>query len=418
MNEDIPKREPEYVAEPLKTRSNRKWLIILLVLFIAGAGIAYAVFGNVKPADDANNTEQVVSQETPAQKIEPTLKSEVLLSGHGNIWDLEFLDSDKLIYTVRSGEIWGFSKSSGEKWLISKPSIRAEGEGGLLGIALDNKFSESKRAYICYNALGTPRTVRVASFSLSEDFRTISDFKEIITDIESQAGRHSGCRLAVDKEGLLWVGTGDSALRSAPQNPKSLAGKVLRVDSEGRAVAGNMTEPFDSRIYNYGHRNIQGLVLFDKPVANGAVGLTAEHGSGVDDELNWLMPGNFGWDPAGSKPGYDESVPMTDKTKYPDAVEAVWSSGNPTIAVSGVSLLVAEHWSAWQGRAVMAVLKDKHLLLVEFSQDGRALSEKELLKNEFGRIRTVREGPDGNLYLTTDNGKDDKIIVVKPVTTF
>jgi glucose/arabinose dehydrogenase len=110
---------------------------------------------------------------------------------------------------------------------------------------------------------------------------------------------------------------------------------------------------------------------------------------------------------------------MSDKIKYPDSIAAIWNSGDSTIAVSGLTVLGNEHWGAWYNRVVMAVLKNKHLRLIDFDKDGKVVSEKELYRNEFGRIRSVREGPDGNLYVTTDNGgSEDKIIRLSPQSSF
>lgn len=357
-----------------------------------------------------------VNEKTAQPAREPKLKTETLLEDLSNPWDLEFVSTDTVIFDERGGQIAGLSLTTKERWNILKPQqLRAEGEGGLMGLAIDRDFIDNRYAYVCYNAIaGTKRTVRVARFTLSEDFKSASDFKDIISDIQSQGGRHSGCRLVMDDEEVLWVTTGDSALRTAAQDQKSLAGKILRVDREGKGVSGNLSAPFDTRIYSYGHRNIQGIVLLASPLSNGAIGLTTEHGPDKQDEINWLKPGNFGWDPAGKNAGYDESVAMTDTSKYPDAIPAVWNSGDSTIAVSGMTFLTHSNWRLWQGWTAVAALKGRHVLVMQIKGDGTIGSEKEIL-NDFGRIRTVLEGPDGNLYLTTDNGNgQDKIIRVIP----
>jgi glucose/arabinose dehydrogenase len=358
----------------------------------------------------------VTNQTTADPAREPELKAETVLDGLSNGWDMVFVDANTVLFDERAGQITGLSLATKERWDILKPSqLWAEGEGGMMGLTIDSAFIENHHAYVCYNAkVGTKRSVRVARFTLSADFKTATDFKDIIPDIQSQGGRHSGCRLATDRDGSLWVGTGDSALRTAAQDPKSLAGKILRVDREGKGISGNLPAPFDPRIYSYGHRNTQGLVLLASPLDNGAIGLTAEHGPDIQDEVNWLKPGNFGWDPAGSKSGYDESVPMTDIAKYPDAIPALWNSGESTVAVSGMTFLTSSKWRLWQGWTAVATLKGEHVRVLHITSDGSVRADKEILK-DFGRIRTVLEGPDGNLYLTTDNGnKQDKIIRVVP----
>ncbi len=387
---------------------------LLRIFFAVDLAIILAVAGwflYLKP--DSKDTPSN-NQQSSNLSFEPSLMSLAITEGLSNIWDAAFPNIETAVITTREGMLYGVDLRNKTRWEIAKLDVRAEGEGGLLGITLDSKFSDNRYAYVCYNASSSPLTVRVARFKLAEDNRSILEQKDIIADIESQAGRHSGCRMTMGKDEVLWVGTGDSALRTAAQNPKSLAGKILRVDRDGKGVEGNLSDPFDPRIYSYGHRNTQGIVLFDQPAPNGALGLSAEHGSSRDDEINWLLPGNFGWDPATDKGNYDESVPMTDSDKYPDAVPAIWSSGKSTIAVSGLSTLKHEKWGNWRGRVVMAVLKDKHVRLISFAGDGKIESEEEILK-DFGRVRSVNEALDGNLYITTDNGKgQDKLIRITP----
>ncbi|MDQ3094259.1 MAG: PQQ-dependent sugar dehydrogenase [bacterium] len=399
-------------------KGNKRFLKPLFIGFIALLiGGVWFTFGRGEnsPAEQVTDSNQST---TVTKKYEPNLNTETIVSGHSNIWDLVFPDTETAFYSLRAGEIWGYSLKTDEKWKVaSVGQVLAQGEGGLLGLALDTNFADNRYGYMCYNSTGTPKSVRVARFRTAEDRKSISDIVEIVRDIESQAGRHSGCRLAMDKNEHLWVATGDSALGTSPQNPKSLAGKVLRIDRDGRGVNGNLGDQFDTRIFSYGHRNIQGLVLFDEPI-NGSYGFTAEHGPDRDDEINQIKSGNYGWDPVKGARGYNESVPMTDKTKFPDAIDALWSSGRSTIAVSGIERLSAEHWSAWRDRLAIAVLKDKQIRLMEFDDNHKLISEQTLFQNEFGRIRAVREGPDGNLYFTTDNGNDDKIIRVSPKATF
>jgi glucose/arabinose dehydrogenase len=329
---------------------------------------------------------------------------------------MEFITDTVMIFDERAGRLHGYDITTKKEWSIGTvPNVLAEGEGGLLGLAKDYDFATNRTMYACYNAIGR-KSVRVTKFTLSADYKTASGFTDIITDIQSQAGRHSGCRMEMDKNGMLWIGTGDSAIGTAAQNQTSLAGKILRVDRNGKGVEGNLKAPADTRIYNYGHRNIQGLVLFDKPLANGAVGLTAEHGPDKEDEINWLKPGNYGWNPNGTGGKYDESVPMTDLTKYPDAVPAIWNSGSSTIAVSGMSFLTSSRWSAWQGYLVVAALKGQQVRLIYITVAGKLVSQQEILK-DFGRVRAVTEAPNGDLYLSTDNGNNsDKIIRVVPST--
>ena len=122
-----------------------------------------------------------------------------------------------------------------------------------------------------------------------------------------------------------------------------------------------------------------------------------EHGPRVDDEINLLVAGgNYGWDPV---PGYNESVPMTDRVKFPGAVEAKWSSGSPTLAVSGGIFLEGNQWGVWEGRLAVATLRDSRLRLFEFTPEGDFVGQVIVseLDRSYGRLRTPMMGPDGAL---------------------
>ena len=202
-------------------------------------------------------------------------------------------------------------------------------------------------------------------------------------------GRHSGCRLKIGPDGFLWAGTGDSAQCTIAQSLGSLGGKVLRIDGNGNPAPGN----FSGRIYSYGHRNVQGLAF--RP-GNGQA-YSVEHGSDRDDEVNIEINGaNYGWAPGCP---YDESVPMT----FPGGQPAVWSSGFPTIAPSGGTFLSGPQWKGWDGALAVAVLKAHHLRIFFLNGQGGISGEVPVLTNS-PRLRSAVQGPDGNLYITTDVG--------------
>lgn len=343
--------------------------------------------------------------------VEPTITTEEVLSGLSHPWDTAFLPDKTLVFSERNGEI---SKlEAGKKVLIAKlGDVYVQGEGGLTGIAVDPDFSANQYIYTCFNAqTASGLDVRLTRWKLSKNKDSLSDRHDIITGIPSNgSGRHSGCRVRTQKDGSLWVGTGDAAQAPNPQSPTSLGGKVLHVDRDGKPEKGNLPAPFDPRIFNYGHRNVQGIMLFDTP-KDGVYGYSIEHGSDVDDEVNLLKSGNFGWAP---KVTYVESgIPMTDLNRFPDAISAIWSSGNPTIAPSGGTFLHGEQWGTWNGSVAMAVLKNKELRILTFDKRYKLQDQKTII-NDIGRVRSAIQGPDGNLYISTDNGTNDKIIKVMP----
>ena len=143
-----------------------------------------------------------------------------------------------------------------------------------------------------------------------------------------------------------------------------------------------------------------------------------EHGPDVDDEINLLVKGgNYGWDPVSPSSGYYQQRPMTDMTKYPDAIEAKWSSGDPTLAVSGAIFLTGEWWGDKEGWLAVATLKDSNLYLFQFNEAGHFKNRFTVpeLNGTYGRLRTPMIGPDNALYLTTSNGgNNDFVLRVTP----
>lgn len=338
-----------------------------------------------------------------------------LVSGLDHPWGIDFLPAGDIIFTQRVNKITIISDSDLVE--ITPPEDTfVNGEGGMLDVVVDPEFSENSYIYLCFNSNngdgGNPKVV-VARFNLDLNDSKLTNRVDIIPDLPANpSGRHSGCRLEFDPEGYLWIGTGDTAQYEIPQDTKSLGGKVLRIDRDGNSVDGNLGGDFDSRIYSYGHRNIQGLGFFTNEPYKELIGISIEHGSDRDDEVNLLKKGNFGWDPLQN---YGESVPMTDTVKFPDAIEAIWKSGYPTIAASGGTVINSDKWGDWQNSIVVAALKGSHVRVFQIDPDGKIVKEETILKNQYGRIRTVQESPDGKLYLLTDNGgEEDKILVLEP----
>lgn len=358
-------------------------------------------------------TAALASCRTPPDRLTVT----DALTGLDRPWDLAFLPGGTMVLTERSGRIRSWDGSM-LRTLAQPTDVRVGGEGGMLGLAVDPSFASNRFLYTCF--VSTAPDVRVARWTLDAGGTTLGSRTDIVTGIPvSATGRHSGCRPRFGPDGHLWVGTGDAATATNPQSPTSLAGKVLRVDRNGAAAPGNPgltdpSSPLDDRIYTYGHRNVQGLAF--RPSDGRAFGI--EHGTDCDDEVNALVAGgNYGWDPIGPEgPGvYDESQPMTDTTKFPDARTAVWSSGCPTIAPSGGTFLAGDRWAGWNGALAMAVLKGQQLRVFWLDPaNGDRVGGDWTAVTDKGRLRSAVQGPDGNLYIATDvatpNGRILKVV--------
>ena len=268
--------------------------------------------------------------------------------------------------------------------------------------------------YLCYSATSGQRVVRY-------DYNLLTGIvSPVVTNIVTipLGSDHNGCRIRFGPDGLLWIGTGDANIGTGPQDLNSLVGKVLRVDPDGSPAAGNpfIGQDGDDRIYTYGHRNVQGIAF------SGSQVYSVEHGSAIDDEVNKLFPGgNGGWNPVGEGgffPGYDghdTDPPMTDYNLPSCCMPPVWHSGEPPVAPSGATVVTGSPWGSWDGALIVAFLKDSQARVMVFNDNGDGwIATSSPFLSGFGRLRSVVQGPDGNLYVSTDNGAGDVIFKVTP----
>jgi len=349
----------------------------------------------------------VSASPAPSAQAAPTVRVTRVVDGLTIPWDLTWVGS-VMLYDQRAGGVWSKRGIAAPRRVtMALPRIYAHGEGGLLGIVSDPNAATNQYFYTCQavaTATGAPKGVEVWKWKLTSD-TTAAKVRVLIAGIPLVSGRHSGCRLRFRSEHMLYVGTGDAAQGRNPQNLSSLGGKILRVRDDGSVPASN---PFYSRggnaryVFNYGHRNVQGLVK--RPGRSEL--WSVEQGPARDDEVNLVWSGrNFGWDPT---PGYDESRPMTDKRRHPEANGAKWSSGSPTVATSGGTFISGSRWGSWNGVLAVAMLKGAGIKLFTISSANKITGSTDVMRG-YGRIRTVQQGPDGAVYFTTSNGSNDGI---------
>lgn len=377
-----------------------KRIIVGIASAIIVLAAGYITFAIIKSNDTSSDVTTVQEPSTPE------LSANKLIGGLDHVWDIGFLPDQTLIFSERSGTI---SKLiDGRKVAIENPDdVESGGEGGLMGIAVDPDFNDSRYVFVCFNS--TRGDIRVARWAVDQAVEGLTNRTDIITGIPSAtSGRHSGCQLEFGPDNNLWVATGDAADESQPQDRSTLGGKILRVDRDGKAAADNPDAP-DKRVYSYGHRNSQGLALYAKKQGD-SFGVSVEHGPSSDDEINQLQPGNFGWAPGAN---YDENAPMTDVRRFTDAIESVWSSGDTTIAPSGATFLSGEQWGRLNGWLAVSVLKGQKLMLLNIA-NGAVDGTRTLFEGEYGRLRAAVLGSDGSLYVSTDNGGDDSILKISP----
>ncbi|MBB5956334.1 glucose/arabinose dehydrogenase [Saccharothrix tamanrassetensis] len=335
----------------------------------------------------------------PASEAPKGIKVEVVTAGLTHPWEIGFLPDGRMLVTERPGKLTLVDKGLKTEVEADLEDVVARGEGGLMGLVVHPDFATTGRFTTCFNTSGD---IRLVTWEL-----TGSAAKRVKDPLRAglpanPSGRHSGCRLAVDKDGKLLVGTGDTARASLSQDRGSLGGKVLKLD----LATG------EGGVHTYGHRNVQGIA-----VRQDGLVFTAEHGPDVDDEVNVLKAGaNYGWDPSrgGTEDRYDEDVPMTDLERFPGAVPAVWSSGSPTEAISDAVFLTGDEWGGLNGVLAVTALKGSKVLFFTVTQEGgvHSVSIPDELDGTHGRLRGAELGPDKALYLTTSNGSDDKILKV------
>jgi glucose/arabinose dehydrogenase len=331
----------------------------------------------------------------------------VLADGLDHAWDVVQAPDGTLLVDQRPGGFTAVLPDGAVREVDADfGDLYAQGETGLMGLALDPRFEENRRLYSCQGVTGGGgASISVVAWSVADDWSSATRTDDpLVGDIpvNERSGRHGGCRLRFAPDGALLIGTGDNAVGTHPQDPGSLAGKVLRADPRTGDVA----------VWTRGHRNVQGLAV--RP-GTGQV-FSVEHGPDRDDEVNLLREGaNYGWDPDGDGE-YDESVPMTDP-EIPGAVAAVWSSGIPTLAASGATFLDGAEWGDYDGLLLVGLLKEQGVLALRLDDAGALVEQFRLpeLDGTQGRIRTVQQGGDGALYVTTDNGDGaDRLLRVTP----
>jgi aldose sugar dehydrogenase len=345
----------------------------------------------------------------------PSLRVKKLAGGLDVVWDVKQLDRRRLIFTQRDRATVSTLVKGRVKRLKGFPSNRiwVSGETGLTSIAVDPE--DDRRVYTCqgWRKGGGGTDVRVIAWTLDAKARNVLRKKVLVKGLPVSSGRHGGCRLLIDDEGSLIVGTGDAAIGTVPRDLDSLGGKTLRLDRRtGRPWPTNVYASSSAPrryVHTFGHRNVQGLAQR----RDGTV-FSMEHGPDVDDEVNLLVNGgDYGWHPV---PGYNESVPMTDQALPGTQIEARWSSGSPTVATSGGTFVYGGEWGAYDGALAVACLKANRVIFMTFDQDGDFVRARvPAVLTQYGRLRSVTQVANGDLLVTTSDGDgQDMILRVRP----
>jgi glucose/arabinose dehydrogenase len=328
------------------------------------------------------------------------LKIETVARGLEFPWAMSFSSQGGLYFIERGGKFARLDPKSGEVLAITGlPEPRAQGEAGSLGLALDPGFAENGLVYICYSthdANSNPSN-RLSRFKLVSQQLTA---ETVLFDEMPGAVYHNGCRVIVAPDGQhLFFSMGDAGRASGAQNLNYRGGKIFRLDLDGAVPADN---PFkDSAVWSFGHRNPQGLRF--RPGTDEL--WETEHGPDTQDELNLVVRGgNYGW----------PTCRGTDKCPSVENYHAAKAQydRNDTVATSDLIFYSGKALPQWKDSILFVTLKTGRLYRVTLDGDEVAKSEI-LIDNKYGRLRDIAEGPDGAIYISTDNG-DDAILRLSP----
>lgn len=339
----------------------------------------------------------------------PVVRREVVVGGLSNPWDLAFAPTGELFFTERGGGVRVLLRDGRTIRYPNPADFVAQDQSGMLGIATDPSFATNRFVYVFMaSTLGGTTANRVVRWRVADDFSALEQRTDIVTGIAyGNGGAHSGGRIRFGPDGALWIATGDIRTGRVPQDLRSLGGKVLRVTRDGAPAPGNPASyprSADPRIAAWGFRNVQGLAF--RPGSGDA--FTSEHGPGHSDEVTRVrIGGNGGWDPVcpdgTSYCGYSGGMSMTDTVKFADALRPAFRTGGSE-GMSGSTFLSGAQWREWDGALAVASLAGRRLRILRVAADGASATQQAELFGGVARLRGAVQGPDGFLYVLTDEG--------------
>jgi aldose sugar dehydrogenase len=329
---------------------------------------------------------------------------ETVLTGLEVPWSLNFAPDGRLFLTERPGRVRIVTLGGSSELALTLDGVFAQGEAGLLGLALDPEFAQNHFVYLYYSA-----SVPGGAMNRIVRYREVNSRlgeRVVLLDNIPAAQIHDGGRLRFGPDGLLYASAGDAADGNNAQDVASLAGKLLRLNRDGTVPRDNR---FSSPVFTYGHRNPQG---FDWHPTSGEL-WESEHGNNGNDEVNAIRTGlNFGW------PRIEGAATMS-------GMEVPVTFYNPSIAPSGASFYRGQRLPQFGSNFFIATLRGTHLLRLTVDASTRRVTAQErLLEGTFGRLRDVVSGPDGYLYFCTNNrdgrgtpmSGDDRVLRIVPAS--
>jgi glucose/arabinose dehydrogenase len=371
---------------------------------VASGLIAVALSGAALAQTEIHETEQAdFSVETVATGLEFP-------------WSIAFLPDGDMLVSEREGRLRYIDDGNlRDAPIAGLPDIAVVNQGGLLGLALHPDFETTRWVYFAFaEGSASANHTALARGRLSADGTALEDVDTLFrVNFEKERGFHFGGRIQFLEDGTLLLTLGDGGLhRTEAQNLSNHLGTIIRLNDDGSVPFDN---PYTSargaqpEIYSHGHRNVQGIAI--NP-ATGSV-WAHEHGARGGDEINIVRPGlNYGWPVITYGINYD-GTPVSDETRRDGMEQPAWF-WVPSIAPSGMTFYAGDAFPNWQGDVFVGALAGS--MLVRYEVDGdRIISEEQLLTERGDRIRDVATGPDGHLYILTDD-LEGSVLRLDPVT--
>lgn len=355
---------------------------------------------NYQPAFNGQTRIAAVKTQSPYQ-------SEIISENLGKPWAIINLPDGRFLITEKSGFMNIVSADGKQvKRIVGLPKVDSDGQGGLLDVALDPDFETNRTIFWSFSEPGNGGNhTAVAKGRLSSDETKVENPTVIFRATPTYDGSlHFGSRLAFDKNGNLFVSTGersDRQTRALAQKTDNYLGKIMRITKDGKPAPGN---PFIGKagykpeIWSYGHRNPQGIAID----SNGQLWET-EMGPRGGDEINKIEAGgNYGWGDVTYGFEYSGMKVGSGITQKTGTIQPVYY-WDPSVSPSGITFYNG-NIQEWNGNLFIGCLGGEHIIRI-ILKDGKVTGEERLLENEGERFRDVLGGKDGNLYAVTDNGK-------------
>ncbi len=342
------------------------------------------------------------------------LRIETVATGLEHPWAVALLPDGGFLVTERPGRLRRISADGAvSPPLAGVPEVFADGQGGLLDVVLDPDFARNQRIWLSYAEPGPDDTAGTAVATATLGDAALSDLRVIYRQIPKLKGpNHFGSRIAFDGKGYVFISQGERNQKELAQDLEVLQGKLVRLNLDGSLPADN---PFADgvgvrrAIWSYGHRNMQGMALDPR---TGTL-WQSEHGPRGGDEINLPQAGkNYGWPIITHGINYSGQPIPEAEGKAKDGMEQPFHVWEKSPGVSGMAFYTGRPESPWNDSVFLGSLAERNLIRLTLQGD-TVLGEERLL-NEIGeRVRDVRVGPDGNVYVVTDE-EDGKLLRIEP----